>query len=138
MQQPYLTQAVQYRIARPTGQLAAVVYFYEKIIGLKKIGSFQNHAGYDGVMLQLPGSNAHLEFTEYGKAGHHPPPGKDNLLVLYFDTPEKYEAALHRMISHGKSPVDPENPYWKGKSQTFEDPDGWRVVLFNGIYTPTN
>ncbi|WP_425293855.1 hypothetical protein [Microvirga pakistanensis] len=24
---------------------------------------------------------------------------------------------------------EPENPYWLGQSVTFEDPDGWRVVL---------
>jgi hypothetical protein len=25
--------------------------------------------------------------------------------------------------------VAPENPYWNGRGPTFEDPDGWRVVL---------
>jgi hypothetical protein len=24
-----------------------------------------------------------------------------------------------------------ENPYWKERGVTFEDPDGWRVVLMN-------
>ncbi|MGD1946746.1 MAG: hypothetical protein ACFB0A_10925 [Croceivirga sp.] len=37
----------------------------------------------------------------------------------------------------GIKPVEPENPYWKGKSQTYEDPDKWRIVLFNGIYNPS-
>jgi hypothetical protein len=40
---------------------------------------------------------------------------------------------LHR---HGYEPVEPENPYWAEKGLTFEDPDGWRVVLMHaaGIY----
>jgi hypothetical protein len=25
--------------------------------------------------------------------------------------------------------IEPENPYWNTNSITFEDPDGWRVVL---------
>jgi hypothetical protein len=38
---------------------------------------------------------------------------------------------LARAAALGYSPVEPENPYWSGKSVTFEDPDGWRVVLCN-------
>jgi len=32
-------------------------------------------------------------------------------------------------------PVKPENPYWEDKSKTYEDPDKWRIVLFNGLFT---
>lgn len=31
----------------------------------------------------------------------------------------------------GYSPAAPENPYWAERGVTFEDPDGWRVVLMN-------
>jgi hypothetical protein len=34
-----------------------------------------------------------------------------------------------RLEALGHRPVEPENPYWRDKSVTFEDPDGWRVVL---------
>jgi hypothetical protein len=34
--------------------------------------------------------------------------------------------------SSEEAAIEPENPYWNGKSQTFEDPDGWRVVLYDG------
>jgi hypothetical protein len=36
------------------------------------------------------------------------------------------------MKDHDYQPVEPENPYWTGTSHTFEDPDGWRVVLYYG------
>ncbi len=40
-----------------------------------------------------------------------------------------------RKVEHlralGREPVEPENPYWAAKGFTFEDPDGWRVVLMN-------
>lgn len=129
--------AVQYRIARPTHQLKELVHFYQEIIGLQKIGSFENHEGYDGVMFALPGSNCHLEFTESENAMPCPAPSLDNLLVFYFDEPSQFQQAANRMAAGGCQPVAPENPYWKDKSLTYEDPDGWRIVFFNGTFTPT-
>lgn len=44
---------VQFRIARPTDQLEKIVEFYRDGLGLKVVGSFDRHDGYDGVMLGL-------------------------------------------------------------------------------------
>jgi hypothetical protein len=57
---------------------------------------------------------------------------KTIFLVFYLSSAERYLFALQRMRRHEHSPVQPDNPYWNEKSQTFEDPDGWRVVLYNG------
>jgi len=130
------TGAVQYRIARPTDKLEKVVDFYKTVLGLEEIGVFKQHEGYDGVMLGLPGVDYHLEFTQHADGSPCPAPTKDNLLVLYFDTPLKYNRAVERALQLGNQPVEPENSYWKGKSETFEDPDGWRIVFFNGVYKP--
>lgn len=129
-------QAVQFRIARPTTRLNQVVSFYNKGLGLKVLGSFKGHSGYDGVMLGLPGTSHHLEFTQQDGLTSLPAPTKENLLVLYFDSQQKYREANERLESLDIWPVEPENPYWKGRSETYEDPDGWRVVLFNGVYKP--
>lgn len=134
MQQKTGLEAVQFRIARPTDQLVKVVRFYKEAVGLKEIGSFTGHAGYDGVMFGLPGLPYHLEFTSYVNGSPCPAPSKDNLLVLYFDSTEKYQKAVDRMLAFGARPVKPENSYWESKSQTFEDPDGWRIVFFNGTF----
>jgi catechol 2,3-dioxygenase-like lactoylglutathione lyase family enzyme len=125
---------VQYRIARPTNNLAKLTWFYTEGLGFKIIGSFTAHQGYDGVMIGLPDSTHHLEFTEHITHAALPEPTKENLLVLYFDTVEKYQQANNRLLKLGISPVEPENPYWIGKSETYEDPDKWRVVLFNGTF----
>lgn len=129
-------EAVQFRIARPTHNLSEVGRFYKEGIGLDELGSFSGHDGYDGLMLGLPGSQYHLEFTQHIDAALLPEPTKENLLVLYFDDPLKYELANKRLQDMNYLPVAPENPYWKGKSETYEDPDRWRVVLFNGVYKP--
>jgi hypothetical protein len=127
-------EASQFRIARPTNNLAAISHFYVVGLGLEEIGSFTGHDGYDGVLLGLPGVQHHLEFTQFKSAENCLAPSHDHLLVLYFESPEKYTAAIARLHRLNILPVEPANPYWAHKSQTFEDPEGWRVVLHNGLF----
>jgi catechol 2,3-dioxygenase-like lactoylglutathione lyase family enzyme len=113
------------RLARHTDDLEAVVDFYRDRVGLPEIGRFVDHDGYDGVLLELPGTGAHLEFTAGG--GHRPAdPHPENLLVLYLDD----EAAIAELAARiGRTPVKPANPYWQKRGLTFADPDGYHVVL---------
>jgi catechol 2,3-dioxygenase-like lactoylglutathione lyase family enzyme len=127
-------EALQLRVARPTNNLAELVRFYADGLGFKIIGSFTGHEGYDGIMLGIPGSTYHLEFTRHINNAPLPKPSNENLLVFYYDDHEKYINAIKRLMNLNILPVEPENPYWIGKSQTFEDPDNWRIVLFDGIY----
>jgi hypothetical protein len=39
---------------------------------------------------------------------------------------------IQKPWSSEEAAIEPENPYWNGKSQTFEDPEAWRVVLYDG------
>lgn len=119
----------QVRIARPTDRLDEVVRFYRDGLGLPVLGSFRDHAGYDGVMLGLPDRTYHLEFTRHRDGSPCPAPSRDNLLVLYIPDETHLERIRARLEALGCRPVEPENPYWRDKSVTFEDPDGWRVVL---------
>lgn len=121
----------QVRVARPTDRLAEVVRFYCDALGLERIGSFEGHSGYDGVMVGLPGAAYHLEFTQHAEGSPCPAPSRDNLLVLYIPDTSALERAVERLAAHGHRPVAPENPYWARRGVTFEDPDGWRVVLMN-------
>ncbi|MDP3466815.1 MAG: VOC family protein [Daejeonella sp.] len=127
-------EAVQLRVARPTNNLEAVIRFYTEGLGFEVIGSFTGHEGYDGAMLGMPGSSYHLEFTQHINKASLPNPSNENLLVFYYDDHNKYIRAVERFVNLNVLPVPPENPYWIGKSQTFEDPDNWRIVLFDGIY----
>lgn len=121
----------QVRVARPTDKLEEVVRFYRDGLGLRVLGSFENHAGYDGVFLGLPGADCHLEFTRHAAGSPCPAPTKDNLLVLYVEDRAAVLRKVERLRALGCEPVEPENPYWAGEGFTFEDPDGWRVVLMN-------
>jgi catechol 2,3-dioxygenase-like lactoylglutathione lyase family enzyme len=121
----------QVRVARPTARLTEVVGFYRDGLGLEEIGSFSGHAGYSGVMLGLPGNLYHLEFTEHEEQTRCAAPTKDNLLVFYVPDAEAINRVAARLKAMGHEPVPPENPYWRERGLTFEDPEGWRVVLMN-------
>ncbi|WP_187685994.1 VOC family protein [Nocardia wallacei] len=120
----------QVRVARPTDRLDRIEEFYTQVIGLPVLYRFEQHAGYDGVMLGLPGTAYHLEFTTHADGSPCPAPTRDNLLVLYFHGDAKMYEVVERLAAAGHEPVEAENPYWAGVGAlTFEDPDGWRVVL---------
>jgi hypothetical protein len=95
------------------------------------LSSFQDHNGFDGIMLGVSGSSYHLEFTR--KRGHSAgrAPTEDNLIVFYLPDQTGWQAAVDRMTSAGYQAVRAFNPYWDRHGHTFEDPDGYRVVLQN-------
>lgn len=120
------------RVARPTDDLEAVLRFYRDGLGFEILYRFEDHEGFDGVMLGHEGAAYHLEFTR--KAGHPVgrAPTEDNLLVFYLEESEAWERAVARLERHGYAPVPAFNPYWDRNGKTFEDPDGYRVVLNRG------
>jgi ribosomal protein S18 acetylase RimI-like enzyme len=123
---------MELRVARHTERLADVVAFYRDGIGLAELGGFRDHAGYDGVFLEIPGSGAHLELTTGGAHGA-PTPHPESLLVLYLGD----EDAVARVVARlGADPVAPANPYWAEHGVTLADPDGFRVVLVPERWTP--
>jgi len=128
---PNEMKVAQIRVARPTDQLDKIVEFYCKGLGLKKIGSFEGHSGYKGVMIGLPGFDYHLEFTQHIEGSPCPAPTKDNLLVFYIPNRKEIEQIADRLKIMGYDTVEPENGYWEELGVTIEDPDGWRIVLMN-------
>jgi catechol 2,3-dioxygenase-like lactoylglutathione lyase family enzyme len=130
----------QIRIARPTSRIDEVVAFYRDGLGLEVIDGFHDHAGFTGVMVGLPGSDLHLEFTTHEDDEAHLvglAPTQDNLLVFYVESPQDFAAITERIQATGQPPVPPVNPYWSTiGALTFVDPDGWRVVVAPGPYQP--
>ena len=124
------------RIARPSDNLAAVEAFYREGLGFDRICGFLDHDGFDGVMLGLPDASYHLEFTHAHGHTVGRAPSSDNLLVLYLPNRAQWDAAVMRLRQHGHHPVPSINPYWDRQGLTFEDPDGYRVVLQNAAWDP--
>ncbi len=108
------------RIARPTDDLDALFAFYTEALGL------------NGVMLGHPEMPYHFEFThahghKVGRA-HKP----ENLLAFYFANYSSWQEAVNRIESFGASPVRSFNPFWDRHGRTYEDPNGYRIVLHDG------
>ena len=117
------------RVARPTDDLEGLTAFYRDGLGFVEIGRFGGHERIDGVMFGHPRAPWHLEFTHthghvVGRA-----PTQDNLLVFYLPDSEAWAQAVAQMMDCGYQPVKSFNPYWEARGKTFEDPDGYHVVL---------
>jgi hypothetical protein len=126
-----LIETTQIRLGRPTNQLEALLNFYCRGLGMESLLTFaEDPAGYSGVVLGLPGQTFHLELCSH-RLGFKDcrPPTRDNLLVFYLNE----SIDMNRMVEHmgrlGYPPVPATNPHWEQNGVTFEDPDGWRIVL---------
>ena len=119
------------RIARPVGDLGRAVRMYTTGLDLRVLGSFEDHEGFDGVMLGREGVPHHFEFTHCRSHTVSPSPTPEDLVVLYITDPIDWRAACARMEEAGFAAVASFNPYWDVHGRSFEDPDGYRVVLQN-------
>jgi catechol 2,3-dioxygenase-like lactoylglutathione lyase family enzyme len=117
------------RIARPTDDLEALLSFYRDGLGLSLLLRFEDHDGFDGMMLGQEGAPYHFEFTRAKGHVAGRAPTQDNLLVFYLPDGGEWKAAVQRMQHAGFGPVASFNPYWDCEGMTFEDPDGYRIVL---------
>jgi hypothetical protein len=102
---------------------------YRRGLGLSMVGSFEDHAGFDGVMLGAAGSAYHFEFTRRRAHPVPPSPTAEDLVVLYVPAAAEWEAACASMRAAGFREVASFNPYWEAQGRTFEDADGYRTVL---------
>ena len=104
---------------------------YSHGLGIERLSHFVDHEGFDGVILGWPQAPYHIEFTS--RKGHPvgTAPSKDHLLVFYVPDEKEWKQRCAKMISAGFKEVESYNPYWDLEGKTFEDIDGYRVVIQN-------
>lgn len=95
---------------------------------------FENHEGFDGVMIGSPGELYHFEFTHHQRhlVGHAPT--QDHLIVFYLPDQQEWQRTVDQIKAIGYEPVKSYNLYWDKSGVTFEDPDGYRVFLQNAAW----
>lgn len=119
---------MKFRYARHTNNLNAITEFYTKVLGLEKLGSFENHSNYNGVFLGLPNLNWHFEFTESNeKAVHYP--DDDDLMVFYLNSKEELNDILEKVEEFKIPKVKSKNPYWQSHGIELRDPDDFGIIL---------
>ena len=117
------------RIARPATDLRRTRELYCDGLGLTVVGGFEDHDGFDGIMLGHPDMQYHFEFTYCRTHPVTPQPTGEDLVVFYLPDPEEWQRVCQRMTDAGFQRVAALNPYWDLRGRTFEDNDGYRVVL---------
>jgi len=104
---------------------------YKKGLGFSILGQFEDHDGFDGIILGHPERNYHIEFTHHRGTNVGKAPTKDNLLVFYIPDSNEWKKSCDQMKKAGFREVKSYNPYWDLNGKTFEDLDGYRVVIQN-------
>lgn len=123
------------RVARPTDNLEEITKMYVDGLGFKLLGSFEDHNGFDGSIIGHEQHSYHLEFTHHRGTVVGKAPTQDNLLVFYFSDPDVWKSCCGRVLEAGFKLVKSYNAYWDQVGKTFEDIDGYRVVLQNRQWT---
>jgi catechol 2,3-dioxygenase-like lactoylglutathione lyase family enzyme len=126
------------RVARPTNDLHKVTDFYTRGLDFEVLARFENHAGFDGVVVGRRGCPWHIEFTHQHGVTVDRAPTTEHLLVLYLPERDAWCAAVERLEALGAMACESENPYWDRQGKTFEDPDGYRIVLQNSSWVDTS
>ena len=117
-----------FRYARHTTNLDKIEQFYTGIIGLEKLGGFENHDHYNGLFLGYHNADWHLEFTTSAdKPNSHF--DDDDVLVFYVNADIEL-ARIKRLITQKNIPVEnPKNPYWSASGIMIADPDGFKIIF---------
>ena len=123
------------RVARPTDNLEPIARMYAEGLEMTVLAEFRDHDGFDGAVLGNPGQPYHIEFTTHRRHTVGTSPTKDHLLVFYVPDRDAWSARCERMLAAGFRAVASYNTYWDVQGRTFEDPDGYRVVVQNTAWT---
>ncbi|MDG3085250.1 VOC family protein [Vibrio hannami] len=125
-------------VVRKTQNLSKLHKMYKKALGFNVLAEYEDKDGYDGVVLGHKDCGYHLEFTNHPGSEPKKYETADSYLVFYLADTRKWEWTCRAMIEAGFKYVNARNPYWKRIGKTFEDPDGYRIVIQNGECGVTN
>jgi len=126
-----IPKSAKLRVARPTDNLVEITKMYVDGLGFELLGTFEDHNGFDGSIIGHANHNYHFEFTHHKGTIVGEAPSQDNLLIFYFSDHVTWEICCKQMVTAGFNIVKSYNDYWDVVGKTFEDLDGYRVVLQN-------
>jgi hypothetical protein len=108
---------------------------YKLGLDLEVVGSFRDHDGFDGTMLGSAREHYHFEFTSCRMHPVQPTPTEEDLLVFYLPEAEISQQRCINLLAAGFREVPSFNPYWDRSGRTFEDRDGYRLVIQRAAWT---
>lgn len=117
------------RIARASNDIQRISKMYCEGLGLRILGSFEDHSGFDGIMLGSEEVDYHFEFTHEHMKMAPPSNSPEQLIVFYIGSISQTEVLREQMINAGFKVVKSCNPYWDQHGYTLEDFETYRIVL---------
>lgn len=117
-----------FRYARHTNDLDKIEKFYTEVVGLEKLGSFENHDNYNGLFLGHKNADWHLEFT----TSNEKPKSKfdeDDILVFYVNSKIELYKIQEILKQKDLNFEQPKNPYWSKNGIMISDPDKYKVIF---------
>lgn len=120
------------RVARPCLDIEVTKAFYTKYLEMNVLSFFEDHKGFDGIILGQSGLDFHLEFTKCLYEEVLPTTNKEDLLVFFEPEETKYLNRCEQLESSGAQRNTSFNSYWDKKGRTYLDPNGYRLVIYNG------
>ena len=123
------------RVARPVTDVVVTKTMYCDGLNFQLLGEFCNHDGFDGIMLGSPSMNYHFEFTKC--EGHKVTPSStpEDLIVFYEADEITWTERCDLLTQAGFRQVKSFNPYWDVHGRTFQDADGYRMVIQNAEWS---
>ena len=121
---------MKFRIARHTNNLEKTKHFYTSVLGFEVLGSFENHANYNGIFIGKPNLDWHLEFTTSNEIVDFDF-NEDDILVFYPEEISEYNKLLDTVQKNNISFIKAKNPYWNENGKMILDPDGYRIIISN-------
>ena|SRR5690554_1308802 len=119
---------MNFRYARHTNDLNKIKKFYTEIVGLEKLGNFENHENYDGIFLGFPNQDWNLEFTTSNDKTQRKF-DEDDILVFYLNSEYEIDAIKNRIIKHQIPIEKSKNPYWNENGIQISDPDDYKIIF---------
>lgn len=119
---------MNFRNARHTNDLKEIEKFYTEIIGLEKLGIFENHENYNGIFLGFPNLDWHLEFTTSNDKTQSKF-DEDDILVFYLNSEYEIDEIKNRIIKNHISIEKSKNPYWNENGIQISDPDNYKIIF---------
>lgn len=127
--------ASQLRIARPVSDVELAAGMHSVGLTLGVLCSFREHQGFDAITVGATDAAYHFEFTRSRWHPVTPSPTAEDLLVFCYPDETDWRLACERMGTAGFEQVGSFNPYWNAHGRTFQDHDGYRVILQQAAWT---
>lgn len=118
------------RVARPTTDIERAITFWTQVVGLEILSRFEDHEGYDGVILGNSGDQWEIEVTHHSSGMPLPSPSEEDIIVLYLK--EGVADEITDRLRHAGHPAkEHPNPYWRAMgASAHTDPDGYTLIIF--------